>query len=55
MPADLHVNRFNIEIGDVYPFCSYQNQTFSLIQKRLEIQSWYEDELFKCEEEAWMS
>tara|TARA_B100002019_G_C21230724_1_gene579943 strand:+ start:285 stop:1019 length:735 start_codon:yes stop_codon:yes gene_type:complete len=55
VPADLHVNRFNIEIGDVYPFCSYQNQTFSLIQKRLEIQSWYEDELFKCEEEAWMS
>ena len=55
VPADLHINRYNIDVADVYPYCSYQNQTFSLIQKRTEIQSWYEDKSFKCEEEAWMS
>ena len=50
---DLHINRYNIEIG-MFTHCSYQNQTFSLIQKRTEIQPWYDDKSFKCEEEAWM-
>jgi len=32
LPADIHINRENIEIADYLPYCAYQNQTFSLIQ-----------------------
>ncbi len=53
VPTDLHINRYNIKIADVNPFCSYQNQTFSLIQRRKKIQSWYDDKKFKCGDEAW--
>lgn len=53
VPADLHINRRNINIADSLPDCAYQNQTFSLIQKRTEVQPWYDDYNFLCGEDAW--
>jgi len=53
VPADLHINRKNIDIADVYPFCSRSISTFSLIQKRTELQSWYKDKSFQCGDGAW--